>query len=223
MHASQSLSYSISLALLLAACVHSVTGLGFPSGITPALGVNGTLTAADLPQIAEFSPCGSPLVSNEKLDSSTPAAEFVTGATSVNVEAIALANNAGLQFLVSLDPTGVSNNLTQITVTNQGQLSNNAGTTQELTLQLPAGLQCTGGTARNLCLIQAISNLDSGNCAVLKQVPSGTALASTSAPVAPQPAPTASADGAETSLDALLQEFGLKRREHARDFGRRWD
>jgi len=153
---------SSALVLALALQVHA------HAAVSPALGVSGTPVRADVQRPSDAEPCGTIDIASA-LDSSTA----VTASADGTVDATALDFNAGTdgsrEFTAKVDPTGTGKSFVAMTITTNGLEDPTTVGSQPLVASLPAGTKCTGGTAKNKCLLQFVSTAGFGNCVAVTQ------------------------------------------------------
>lgn len=152
---------ALSLSLLAKVNGHAV--------VSPALGVAGAPVRNDAQRTA-LRPCGRMNVA-QNLDSSetiTPAAD---GSITMTINNF----NPGLDGSRSirkakLDTTGTGNFDTDVTVTKNGTPRAPTKTgNEQITVQMPAGVKCTGGATGDLCVMSFTTLSGFGNCVVVKQ------------------------------------------------------
>ncbi|KAJ7467796.1 hypothetical protein B0H11DRAFT_2239212 [Mycena galericulata] len=100
---------------------------------------------------------------------------------------------------VMVDPTGTGKKFVAAKVTTNGDAAPTNVGTQQIKLSLPAGTQCSGGKAGNLCLLSVKSTSGFGGCTVASQALSAsgssapdTGSSGTTTTAAPAPAATKS-------------------------------
>lgn len=150
------------------------------AGLEPALGqaAGTTLTSNQVGQIAEFSQCGFATPDfNTNLDNSTTI-NIAQGAPSLNVTAIAFVQNASFAaFTMSIDQAANETFFDPLNIIGGTSVVNPApGDTTQIEVALPADLDCTGGSTRDLCLLRGANN-NLANCVVVKQSKTGTVAA----------------------------------------------
>ncbi|KAH7330611.1 hypothetical protein B0J17DRAFT_580408 [Rhizoctonia solani] len=148
--------------LVLAALSTSVLG---HAGVAPALGVKGTTIARNnVQRPSNAKPCGNAALSG--IDSSTAVPlngnSFTVTATNFNG-----GRDGSTQFTAQVDATGKGTGFKAATVTKNGQLAPSGTGNVQITVQMPAGMTCTGGASRNLCLVSFKSAGGFGNCVVV--------------------------------------------------------
>ncbi|KAF8205265.1 hypothetical protein K438DRAFT_1818858 [Mycena galopus ATCC 62051] len=182
------------LALALHASAHAM-----PS---PALGVLGAPTRADVQRPSTSQPCGTvPIASN--IDNSTALPTEADGTTvTMNVTNFNSGADGSRSVSVTVDPTGTgkSTSFVKATVSKNGNANPTSDGTDKVTLSLPKGTKCTGGTAGNLCLLSVKTTAGFGACVVVSQLDSAS-TASGSA-VDPSASPTTAAAAAAATPTA---------------------
>ncbi|KAJ7155833.1 hypothetical protein C8R46DRAFT_1116564 [Mycena filopes] len=150
------------LALSLRASAHAM-----PS---PALGVKGLPARSDVQRPSTKSPCGSVNIASS-LDTSTAVPVEADGTTvMLNVTNFNAGGDGSRSVSVLVDPTGTGKNFVAAKVTKNGDAAPKSTGTQQVTLTLPAGTVCSGGKAKNLCLLSVKSTADFGGCTVVSQL-----------------------------------------------------
>jgi len=138
------------------------------AAVAPMLGV-GTPKRSDVKRPSAANPCGAGVNIAGLFDSSTPAVASASGAFTVKVTSFNGGTDGSRQVTAKVGANGKATTLTAATVTKNG-LNNPAGSgSQDVTVQLPAGTKCTGGTTKNKCLVQFVTSAKFGNCVVVQQ------------------------------------------------------
>jgi len=156
------------------------------AGVSPALGVTGTFTKADVQRVVAGSDCGSTNVA-ATIDSSTAvAADPTTGSFSVTGSSFDPGSDGSTSVTALVDTTGTGKSFTgTVDVTTNGNAVQTASTsTQPIVAALPAGTKCTGGAAGNLCLVAFKTTAGFQNCVVVSQGAASNAAAGTAAAAA---------------------------------------
>jgi len=120
--------------------------------IQPQLGVQGNSTRNDVQRPSQSAECGTTNIA-QTIDSSTAVPLDATNsfaATAVNFNA---GQDGSTQVTALVDPTGTGNSFVAATVTKNGILAPTTVAPADLAITLPAGTTCTGGAAKNLCLV----------------------------------------------------------------------
>ncbi|OBZ67525.1 hypothetical protein A0H81_12584 [Grifola frondosa] len=139
------------------------------AAIAPALGVSGTPVRSDVQRPRNNAECGKVNVA-ENIDTSTPIAAAADGSVAATITNFNRGVDGSREVATALvDPTGTGNSFVAATVTQNGDRSPTDVGSQPLTVQLPAGTTCTGGTAGNLCLMSLTTAGKFGNCVVVQQ------------------------------------------------------
>ncbi|KAE9389392.1 hypothetical protein BT96DRAFT_1003291 [Gymnopus androsaceus JB14] len=147
--------------------------------MTPALGVNGTAVRNDVQRPSSSQPCDAN-------------GTFVTNATDFNAyvcfdwiwqrltRCAVVAQMDRDPLAAKVDPTGAGKNFSTVVTVSQERrmLTLLRSAVIRLSLPLPAGTECSGGSARNLCLVQFISSAGFGNCVVVQAASNTTTAAS---------------------------------------------
>ncbi|KAJ7708649.1 hypothetical protein B0H17DRAFT_916822 [Mycena rosella] len=170
-------SAALVLALVLQAHAHAM-----PS---PALGVSGLPARSDVQRPSTSSPCGSVNIASS-LNNSTAVPAAADGTVMLNITNYNPGADGSRSVSVMVDPTGTGKKFVAATVTKNGDPAPTGTGTEQIKLSLPAGIQCSGGKAGNLCLLSVKSTADFGGCAVVSQLAasSGSGSATVSAPTA---------------------------------------
>ncbi|KAK7459569.1 hypothetical protein VKT23_009551 [Stygiomarasmius scandens] len=141
--------------------------------MTPALGVSGQGARSDV-QLLQLAPvtgpsCGRMDVASN-IDTSTPAVAGPDGSFTVTATNFNRRLDGSRQVTADVDPTGTGNNFNaKATVTQNGEKAPKELGSEQITAQLPAGMQCTGGASGNMCLVSFRSASGFGNCVVVQQ------------------------------------------------------
>lgn len=180
--------------LVLAALSTSVLG---HAGVTPALGVSGKIARANVQRPSTAKPCGNAALS--AINTSTAVAlngnTFTVTATNFNG-----GRDGSTQFTAQVDATGKGTAFKAATVTKNGQAAPSGTGDVQITVQMPAGTTCTGGTAGNRCLVSFKSAGGFGNCVVVSSGGAAAAAATTG------------------NKAATKASKNTRSRQHARDF-----
>ncbi|KAJ6600198.1 hypothetical protein B0H10DRAFT_1923921 [Mycena sp. CBHHK59/15] len=166
-------------------------------GVSPALGVTGTFTKADVQRVVAGSDCGSTNVA-ATIDSSTAVpADPTTGSFSVTGNSFDPGSDGSLSVTALVDTTGTGKSFTgTVDVTTNGNAVQTASTsTQPIVAALPAGTKCTGGAAGNLCLVAFKTTAGFQNCVVVSQGAASNAAAAAGTAAAAAGAAGAAAAG----------------------------
>jgi len=148
--------------------------------IQPQLGVQGNSTRNDVQRPSQSAECGTTNIA-QTIDSSTAVPLDATNsfaATAVNFNA---GQDGSTQVTALVDPTGTGNSFVAATVTKNGILAPTTVAPADLAITLPAGTTCTGGAAKNLCLVSFTTAGGFGNCVVVSQAAAGATAANATA------------------------------------------
>ncbi|KAG7095297.1 hypothetical protein E1B28_006064 [Marasmius oreades] len=155
-------SKALAVVIAISATVHA------HAGVTPALGVQGQLTRADVQRPSAQKPCGNANING--LASSTPVQAAVDGtfsATAINFNG---GKDGSREFTATVDTTGAGTSFNgQVQMITNGDAAPQGTGTQPLVGKLPTGAQCAGGANGNLCLVSFKSAAGFGNCVVVAQ------------------------------------------------------
>ncbi|KAF7371199.1 hypothetical protein MSAN_00755400 [Mycena sanguinolenta] len=173
------MKFSYTAALFLALAARTIAH-AIPS---PALGVRGTPTRADVQRPSTSQPCGSVSIA-KNIDNSTAVPVEQDGVTvMLNVTNFNAGGDGSRSVSVLVDPTatGNSKNFVKATVTKNGNANPSSDGTDQVKLTLPAGTKCTGGKEGNLCLLSVKTTAGFGACTVVQQLASSPASTTASA------------------------------------------
>lgn len=137
--------------------------------MAPQLGV-GTPKRSDVQRPSANHPCGDGVNIAAAFDKSTPVVASSTGQVKVTV----LNFNPGKDGSRSVssaqvDPSGTGKKFEKMTITTNGDPNPKTDGSDNVVAQLPAGTKCTGGSAKNKCLVQFVTTSNFGNCVVVSQ------------------------------------------------------
>ncbi|TFK49318.1 hypothetical protein OE88DRAFT_410235 [Heliocybe sulcata] len=145
--------------------------------IAPALGVKGTGVRANVQRPSTNSPCGNVNVAST-INTST--AITMTGNTfTATVTNFNAGQDGSRQVTAKVDATGAGKSFVAATVTKNGDKAPTNVGSQQITVQMPAGTKCTGGTAKDLCVVSLTTAGGFGNCVAVKQGAATNAAAKT--------------------------------------------
>ncbi|KAF7371209.1 hypothetical protein MSAN_00756500 [Mycena sanguinolenta] len=173
------MKFSYTAAIFLALAARTIAH-AIPS---PALGVRGTPTRADVQRPSTSQPCGSVSIA-KSIDNSTAVPVEQDGVTvMLNVTNFNAGADGSRSVSVLVDPTatGNSKNFVKATVTKNGNANPSSDGTDQIKLTLPTGTKCSGGKDGNLCLLSVKTTAGFGACTVVQQLAASTP-ASASAP-----------------------------------------
>ncbi|KAI0346415.1 hypothetical protein BDW22DRAFT_1388565 [Trametopsis cervina] len=144
------------------------------AAITPQLGVNGTPVRNDVQRPSTQSPCGNVNIA-QTINTSQAAQLQASGSFVATIHNFNAGVDGSREITKALvDPTGTGKNFVAATVTKNGIKAPTDVSSQQLTVQLPAGTKCTGGSGKNTCLVSLTTAGGFGNCVAVK---SGAAAA----------------------------------------------
>jgi len=183
-------SATLLLALALRASAHAM-----PS---PALGVKGVPVRNDVQRPSNDKPCGNVDIASN-IDTSTAVPVESDGTTvMLNVTNYNPGGDGSRSVSVLVDPTGTGKKFVAAKVTKNGNANPKDNGSDLISLSLPAGTTCTGGKAKNLCLLSVKSTAGFGGCAVVSQLDS-TSTSNSGSNSAPAASGSTSAAGATKS------------------------
>ncbi|KAJ6458403.1 hypothetical protein C8R47DRAFT_951206, partial [Mycena vitilis] len=149
-------STAVVLALALHVNAHAMA--------TPALGISGTPKRSDTQRPSTKSPCGTVDIASNLDKAATVPVEDDGTTVNLNVTNFNAGGDGSRSMSVLVDPTGTGKKFVAATVTKNGDPKPKTDGTDVVTLSLPAGTQCTGGTDGNRCLLSVKSTAGFGNC-----------------------------------------------------------
>ncbi|KAJ7702678.1 hypothetical protein B0H17DRAFT_923183, partial [Mycena rosella] len=152
---------------------------------SPALGVKGTPQRSDVQRPSTASPCGNVNIASN-LDTSTAVAAAADGTVTFQVQNFNAGADGSTSVSVQVDPTGAGKKFVAATVKTNGNKNPSKVESDKVVVSLPAGTKCTGGKAKNLCLLSVKTTAGFGACTVVSQ---GKATANP--PAKPAAKPTA--------------------------------
>jgi len=178
------------------------------AAVTPALGVKGTPKRSDVQRPSNANPCGKINIA-QTLDSSTAIPANVNGTFSPTV----INFNGGADGsrsikTVQVDASGNGTNFVPAKMIVNGDPAPKNDSTQQLVVQLPGGIKCTGGKSNDLCLASFTTTAGFGNCVVVSQG-AGAAGAAASQPQN-KPVRNGAAKGVRVAIPADQQNSDPK-------------
>ncbi|KAF8504836.1 hypothetical protein F5888DRAFT_1658984 [Russula emetica] len=137
--------------------------------VTPPLGGSGKPTAGDVQQPFSVTPCGSiPIAQN--IDSSEAVKADTSGKFIVSIINFGTGPDGSRHIkTVSVDQTGTGDNFAEAQMVANGDEDPTSDGTQQLTVQLPNGTKCDGGSGKDRCLVSFATDAGYGNCVVVTQ------------------------------------------------------
>ncbi|KDQ08442.1 hypothetical protein BOTBODRAFT_59302 [Botryobasidium botryosum FD-172 SS1] len=141
------------------------------NAFVPMLGVSGTPARSDVQRPSAAKPCGNAALSAVSTSTAaTIAADGTMTITSTDFNAGADGSRAIKSISLDTTATGKSfKALPASAIVKNGDANPTTVGSQTLTVQVPAGTKCTGGSGKNLCLMSITSTAGFGNCVVGKQ------------------------------------------------------
>ncbi|KAJ7717972.1 hypothetical protein B0H16DRAFT_1433533 [Mycena metata] len=133
----------------------------------PALGVKGTPQRSDVQRPSAAKPCGSINIAST-LDTSTATPVAADGTVTIQVQNCAGADGS-TSVSVQVDQTGTGSKFVAGTVKTNGNPKPTKVESDKVVFSLPAGTKCTGGKAKNLCLVSVKTTSGFGACTVVSQ------------------------------------------------------
>jgi len=151
------------------------------AGVTPALGVKGTITRSDVQRPSTAKPCGNAALTD--IDTSTPVAAAADGTMTMTITNFNGGTDGSRAIkTLQIDSTGTGKSFKAApasAITKNGDAAPASAGSQQLTITMPAGTKCSGGKTGNLCLMSLTTDGGFGNCVVAQQ--GGAASAATGA------------------------------------------
>ncbi|KAJ6479490.1 hypothetical protein C8R47DRAFT_983316 [Mycena vitilis] len=173
---------TVSLVLALSSQVHA------HGGVQPFLGVTGTLAKSDISRLNTASPCGANIDVASSLDSATAVPAAADGTFAVTGVTFDTGSDGSESVKANVDATGAGTDFTTpVTITTNGDPAPaTTSVTSPIQATLPSGTVCTGGAAKNLCVVQFVTSAGFANCVAVSQgaAAGGAAAASTDAAAA---------------------------------------
>lgn len=139
------------------------------AGVAPALGVaGGKPVRADVQRPSTAEPCGTINIANT-INTATTVAANAAGVFTVTGTNFNAGADGSRQFTAKVDATGKGTDFVAAKITTNGLAAPTNVGSQTLTVALPAGTKCSGGTTKNKCLLSFTSTSGFGNCVVVTQ------------------------------------------------------
>lgn len=175
--------------------------------ISPALGVNGTPVRNDVQRPSQNAECGNVNIANT-INTSGSVPLSSTGTFNANITNFNSGVDGSRQVTALVDPTGTGKSFQSANVTKNGDENPTNVGSQELTVQLPKGVQCSGGSGENLCLVSFTTAGGFGNCIAVKQT-TDAATGATSAKASTSAAAATSAKASTFTAAAKTSAVGV--------------
>ncbi|KAI0754373.1 hypothetical protein C8Q80DRAFT_1266015 [Daedaleopsis nitida] len=138
------------------------------AAISPMLGVKGTPARSDVQRPTTAKPCGSVNIA-KTFDTSSTIALKANDSFAATIQNFNAGVDGSLQITtVKVDPTGTGKKFVAATMIKNGEKAPTTVKSEQLTVQLPAGTQCTGGATKNKCLVSFTTAGGFGNCVVVQ-------------------------------------------------------
>jgi len=139
------------------------------AAVAPALGVTGGKPVrANVQRPSTAKPCGNVNVAST-INSATTVAANAAGVFAVTGTNFNAGADGSRSFTAKVDATGKGTKFVAAKITTNGQAAPTNVGSQTLSVSLPAGTKCTGGTTGNKCLVSFTSTSGFGNCVVVTQ------------------------------------------------------
>ncbi|KAJ6492583.1 hypothetical protein C8R47DRAFT_1013273, partial [Mycena vitilis] len=135
---------------------------------SPALGVKGAPARSDVQRPSTAQPCGK-IDPATTLDTSTAIPAAADGTVNLDVVNFNAGADGSTSVSVQIDATGTGKSFVAGTVTTNGNPAPKAVESDKVAFTLPAGTKCTGGAAKNLCLVSVKTTAGFGACTVVSQ------------------------------------------------------
>lgn len=177
--------------LVLALCLQVTAH----AGVSPPLGVPGAATRADVQRPTAANPCGAGVNIVSGFGSSTAATADASGSVQLNATCYNGGTDGSLLFKAQVDATGTGKHFVPMDISTNGPNSPPKAESLPITVQLPSGIKCTGGSSGNQCLAQFISGAGFGNCVVISQSGAAGTANPTSTTAAGDSTPSITATG----------------------------
>ncbi|KAI0642808.1 Alpha/Beta hydrolase protein [Trametes meyenii] len=137
------------------------------AGVTPALGVSGSFVRKNVQRPSAAKPCGKIDIAGN-IDTSTPISVGANGSFTATITNFNLGVDGSREVTAQVDPTGTGSNFQPATVVQNGDRRSKSFSSQQLVVQLPAGMTCSGGASQSKCLVSFKSVSGFGNCVVVQ-------------------------------------------------------
>ncbi|KAH9911625.1 uncharacterized protein BXZ73DRAFT_4209, partial [Epithele typhae] len=163
------------------------------AAVSPVLGVSGTPARSDVQRPSNQKPCGKTDVAStmESSDTIQVAADGTFTAPITNFNKNVDGSREIAKVLVDPTGTGDKDSFVAATMVENGTRSPKSLGTEQLTVQLPAGMTCSGPDGK--CIVSFKTAGGFGNCVVVQQSADGAASASGTAAAGTSAAASASA------------------------------
>jgi hypothetical protein len=169
------------------------------AAIAPALGVKGNPVRGDVQRPSATAPCGTINIA-QNIDTSTAVQANANGSFSPSITNFNPGADGSRSIkTVQVDATGTGKSFVAAQMVVNGDPNPTSDTTEQLTVQLPAGTKCSGGANKDLCLASFTTTSGFGNCVVVSQ--GAGAAAAPSAVNKASPARKGAAKGVKRSAD----------------------
>jgi hypothetical protein len=167
--------------------------------IEPALGIPVGGTRNDVTRPSQGQPCGKGVNVQAEIAGTTAVQANPDGSFVVNISNFNKNIDGSRKIVESnIDATATGQSFNaKADITQNGDLSSKTLSTQQLTVQMPAGTTCTGGTDGASCVVSFKTAGGFGNCVLVSQAASTTNT--TAAAAAAVPPAAAVADGADAT------------------------
>ncbi|KAI0631259.1 hypothetical protein C8Q77DRAFT_1219389 [Trametes polyzona] len=143
------------------------------AGVQPALGVNGAFARSNVQRPSTAKPCGNVDVA-KNIDKSTAIPVNADGTFTATVTNFNGGTDGSRQVSAKVDTSGTGK-FAAATVTRNGDKSPKNVGSQQIAVQLPKGIQCSGGAAKNRCVVSFTTAGGFGNCVVVQTANAPTA------------------------------------------------
>ncbi|KAJ7660276.1 hypothetical protein DFH06DRAFT_1089592 [Mycena polygramma] len=196
---------TVSLVLAISSQVHA------HGGVQPFLGVTGTLAKSDISRLNAASPCGANIDVASSLDSATAVAAAADGTFAVTGVTFDTGSDGSESVKANVDATGAGTDFTTpVTITTNGDPAPaTTSVTSPIQATLPSGTVCTGGAAKNLCVVQFVTSAGFANCVAVSQgAATGAAAGNSTATAATGANSTAAAGTAATGANSTAAAAG---------------
>ncbi|KAI0793628.1 hypothetical protein C8Q74DRAFT_1181555, partial [Fomes fomentarius] len=138
------------------------------AAIAPMLGVQGTPVRKDVQRPSNARPCGKVNVA-QNLDSSTAVTADANGQFQTTITNFNKGVDGSTLVTAKVDATGTGESFVDAQVLQNGVRATRTLGSAPLTVQLPAGMTCSGGASGSKCLVSFVTAGRFGNCVVVDQ------------------------------------------------------
>ncbi|EJF60577.1 hypothetical protein DICSQDRAFT_171019 [Dichomitus squalens LYAD-421 SS1] len=194
--------FSKSLIAISALCLSLSLQAHAHAAIAPALDVEGTPVRSDVQRPTKARPCGK--VDLSGIDTSTAITPAANGSFVATITNFNPGLDGSRQVTAAVSADGTGQDFVDAEVLQNGEKRPTSTGSQQLVVQMPAGMTCTGGASQSKCLVSFVTAGRFGNCVVVDQGASAStnATTGTDAGIATDAAATSVADASTTDAAA---------------------